>query len=168
MFVSLRRAMISKSSKMPIPVNLNQSIRSVLDCSHSSPNSRRHSIRGRGNRRKWQLLMFFGFEQGFLDVYSDILLKLILMIFLIGKLTFPPWKRIDWGFPSSEIVCLLDIIFRFPQRCNINTSWSSDTCCDSYFVSLQCQTFSSSRILLLLQTMNLIHSSIEEMWILFC
>ncbi|KAL6328057.1 hypothetical protein AAG906_033326 [Vitis piasezkii] len=42
-----------------------------------------------GNRRKWQLLMCFDFDQGFLDVYSDVLLKLILMIFLTGKVTFP-------------------------------------------------------------------------------
>ena len=39
--------------------------------------------------------MYFDFEQGFLDVYSDILLKLIQMIFLIGKANFPPRKRID-------------------------------------------------------------------------
>ena len=33
--------------------------------------------------------MYFDFDQGFLDVYSDVLLKLILMIFLTGKVTFP-------------------------------------------------------------------------------
>ena len=108
MFASLHTAMISKSLKMPIPVNLNQSLRRVLDCYHWSHKSKRHSIQGRGNRRKWQLLMYFDFEQGFLDVFSDILLKLILMIFLIGKVTFPARKRIDCSdfgrvFPVKEL-----------------------------------------------------------------
>ena len=53
MFASLHTAMISKSLKMPIPVNLNQSLRRVLDCYHWSPQSKRHSIQGRGNRRNW-------------------------------------------------------------------------------------------------------------------
>ena len=108
MFASLHTAMISKSLNVPIPVDLNQSLRSVLDCYHWSPQSKRHSIQGRGNRRKWQLLMYFDFDQGFLDVYSDVLLKLILMIFLIGKVTFPPRKRTDcydFGrvFPVKEL-----------------------------------------------------------------
>ena len=52
--------------------------------------------------------MYLDFEQGFLDVYSDILLKLILMIFLIGKVTFPARKRIDCSdfgrvFPVKEL-----------------------------------------------------------------
>ena len=52
--------------------------------------------------------MYFDFDQGFLDVYSDVLLKLILMIFLIGKVTFPPRKRIDCSdfcrvFPVKEL-----------------------------------------------------------------
>ena len=89
MFASLHTAMSSKSLNVPIPVDLNKSLRSVLDCYHWSIQSKRHSIQGRGNRRKWQLLMYFDFDQGFLDVYSDVLLRLILMIFLTGKVTFP-------------------------------------------------------------------------------
>ena len=89
MFASLHTAMSSKSLNVPIPVDLNKSLRSVLDCYHWSIQSKRHSIQGRGNRRKRQLLMYFDFDQGFLDVYSDVLLRLILMIFLTGKVTFP-------------------------------------------------------------------------------
>ena len=53
MFASLHTTMISKSLNVPIPVDLNQSLRSVLDCYHWSPQSKRHSIQGRGNRRNW-------------------------------------------------------------------------------------------------------------------
>ncbi|RVW59723.1 hypothetical protein CK203_100232 [Vitis vinifera] len=59
-----------------------------------------HSIQGRGNRRKWQLLMYFDFDQGFLDVYSDVLLKLILMIFLTGKVTFPSGELEEGEIPG--------------------------------------------------------------------
>ncbi|KAJ9685229.1 hypothetical protein PVL29_017308 [Vitis rotundifolia] len=41
MFASLHTAMISKSLNVPIPVDLNQSLRSVLDCYHSSPQSKK-------------------------------------------------------------------------------------------------------------------------------
>ena len=47
--------------------------------------------------------MYFDFDQGFLDVYSDVLLKLILMIFLIGKVTFPR----KWNLKKEWIVQIL-------------------------------------------------------------
>ena len=40
MFVSLHRAMTLKSLKLPIPANLNRSLRSVLDCYHWLPKSK--------------------------------------------------------------------------------------------------------------------------------
>ena len=89
MFVSLHRAMTLKSLKLPIPANLNRSLRSVLDCYHWLPKSK-GEIEENGSswcisilsKASWCILWY-------------ILPKLILMISLIGKVTFPPRKRID-------------------------------------------------------------------------
>ena len=91
MFVSLHRAMISKSLKMPIPVSLNQSLRSVLDCYHWSPKSKGILFR----------------EEEIEENSSSWCILILSKAFLIGKVTLPPRKRIDCSdfgrvFPVKE------------------------------------------------------------------